>query len=94
MTVERLEEIDDNERGNVKYKNNSYKYVDSDKAVFYKYSDDGHAEELYYWDFQNKSLKEEISVEKWGENEYLVYHSQIVPLRAITVYSISSEDSK
>lgn len=94
MTVERLEEIDDNERGNVKYKNNSYKYVDSDKAVFYKYRDDGHAEELYYWDFQNKSLKEEISVEKWGKNEYLVYHSQIVPLRAITVYSISSEDSK
>lgn len=94
MTAEKLKEIDDEERGTVRYKNNSYKYIDSDKATFYKYSDDGHAEELYYWDFQNMQLKEEISVEKWGDNEYLVYYSQIVPLRSITVYSISSEENK
>lgn len=94
MTADKLKEIDDNERGNVKYKNNNYKYVDSDKAIFYKYCDDGHAEELYYWDFHNMALKEEISVEKWGNNEYLVYYSQIVPLRSITVYSISSEENK
>ncbi len=83
ITPSQLNEIDDEEMGYVTYNKLTYKYEDSGEAVFYRFCDSEKAEKLYYWDFVkgNKSL----SVEKWGENDYQVFVSQIMRPSQITV---------
>ena len=40
VTPSRLEQIDDNESGHIKYGGKTYEYADSDNAVYYKFCDD------------------------------------------------------
>ena len=80
-----LKHIDDEESGFIHYKNAKYKYNESDEAIFYRFCDDKRPEKLYYWDFVNRNHS--ISVEKWGENEYLVYYCQIMSPSQVTVLS-------
>ncbi|MGN0018143.1 MAG: DUF4178 domain-containing protein [Candidatus Gastranaerophilaceae bacterium] len=94
-----LETIDENESGNVIFKDfpeKRFAYIDSGDATFYKRCDDLKAEKLYYWDFKNNNHL--ISVEKWGDTnykpEYEYFYSQIIKPHSITVYSTSNEDNK
>ncbi len=86
-----LASIDDNERGDVRYKNRRYVYIDSGDAVFYKHCDDRKKERLYYWDFQSGNYI--VSVEEWkndeGKKDMEYYYSQILPPASITVYSVN-----
>ena len=84
MTSNRLTLIDDEETGVVSYRGLSYKYTDSDEAVFYRFCDDAKAEKLYYWDFENG--KYSVSVERWGNRDYDVFYSQKMLPSQITVY--------
>ena len=85
----RLEQIDDDESGNINYKGRSFRYTESDEALFYRFCDDKKAEKLYYWDFKNGNNT--ISVEKWSDKEFQVFYCQIMKPAQVTVYSNKSE---
>lgn len=83
VTAKKLADIDYNESGGIKYKNQYYGYADSGDAVFYRFCDDTRAEKLYYWDFVNGNNI--LSVEKWGDNDYEVFLSQKMRPSQVTV---------
>lgn len=85
LSASRLEEIDDEERGNVQ----GYNYEDSGNAVFYRFCDSTKAEKLYYWDFKKGSKM--LSVEKWGDKDYEVFISQIMMPSQIRVLRNKAE---
>lgn len=91
-----LEDIDENEKGSVKYKGDTYFYTDSGDAIFYKYCNDKYKELFYYWDF--KRANGIISVERWknpnGKSDTSYFFSQIIKPSSITVYSTHGENNK
>lgn len=89
VSKSRLEQIDDNESGSINYKGRNFRYTESDEAIFYRFCDDKRAEKLYYWDFQNGNNT--VSIEKWSDNEFQVFYSQIMKPAQVTVYSNKTE---
>ena len=85
-----LEHIDDEESGSVSYNGITYKYEESDEAIFYRFCDDKKPEKLYYWDFRNGNYS--ISVEKWSDKEYQVFYSQIMRPSQVIVYSNKTKE--
>lgn len=85
MTKSQLEKIDDEEYGRVKYDGMTYNYAESDEAIFYRFCDDKRPEKLYYWDFKCGNYS--VSVEKWSDNEFQVFYSQIMKPAQVIVYS-------
>ena len=91
-----LDNIDENESGNVEYKGKQYYYADSGDAIFYKYCDDKRKERLYYYDFKcgNSYI---LSAEKWknsdGTSSMEYFVSQIIKPSTITVYSTKGENN-
>lgn len=88
LNPQKLEFDDDNESGSLTYCGNRYNYIDSGKATFYRNCDDKKAETLYYWDY--KYCNNLFSVEKWGDNDYEGFYSQIIKPHSITVYSLNA----
>ncbi|MCR5261028.1 MAG: DUF4178 domain-containing protein [Candidatus Gastranaerophilales bacterium] len=90
VTSSRLDTIDDNESGSVRYGGSSYKYVDSDSAVFYRFCDSKNPQKFYYWDFVCGNRI--ISVEKWSDGSFDVSLSQRMLPSQITVLSNKNEE--
>ena len=84
LTSTDLDNIDEYERGDLRYNGEIFVYTDSDEATFYRFCDDAKSEKLYYWDFENGNYS--IGVERWGNREYEVSYSQSMKPSQITVY--------
>ena len=83
-----LERFDDQEKGHFTFENETYFYEDSDRAVFYRHSDDRSAEKFYYWDFENENGDKFISAEKWSDGSIDVSVSVPIKISQVTVYSL------
>lgn len=86
-----LERFDDDEKGNFTYEGEKFYYEDSDRAVFYRHSDDKNAESFYYWDFENDDGNKYISFEKWSDGSIEASYSVPIKPSQLTVYSISGD---
>lgn len=84
LTATDLDNIDEYERGDLRYNGKIFVYTDSDEAIFYRFCDDEKSEKLYYWDFENENYS--IGVERWGNREYEVFYSQTMKPSQVTVY--------
>lgn len=96
VTPQYLKRMDDEEEGLVRYRGDTYYYAESDEAIFYRNCDDKKPEKLYYWDFESGGeSKYTVSVERWGDKEqaeYQAFHSQVMKLSQITVFSNKASD--
>ena len=87
ITSEQLTEFDDEEDGEFQFEGEPFYYEESDRAVFYRHSNDKDAEQFYYWEFENEEGTKYLSVEKWSDGKYDVSLSYPVKLSQVTVYS-------
>ncbi len=88
ISKEDLVKMDDDEDGSFDFEGNKYWLEDSDKAVFYRHSDDKNAENYYYWDFEAESGNKFLGVEKWSDGSYDISYSETIKPSQVTVYSI------
>jgi hypothetical protein len=88
ISKEDLVKMDDDEEGSFEFEGNKYWLEDSDKAIFYRHSDDKNAENYYYWDFEAESGNKFLGVEKWSDGSYDISYSEAVKPSQVTVYSI------
>ncbi len=88
LNKEKLDEIDDEEDGEIVYEGEKYYYEDSDRAMYYKYGDENKGERFYYWDFENKAGDKFIGVEKWEDGAYDVSYSESIAPHQVTVFSL------
>lgn len=92
LTSNDLERIDEQERGKISYAGETFRYKDSDQALFCRYGDQEQAEMFYYWEFATKDGKKLISAERWADGDLEISYSETLKPSQITVYSIR-EDS-
>jgi len=88
LTKKDLDEIDDDEEGELSYRGTKYYYEDSDEATYYKYGDEAKGERFYYWEFENDDGNKFIGVEKWSDGSYDVSYSEPIESHQVTVYSL------
>jgi hypothetical protein len=91
VTGTEVEAIGQRDEGEIEYDGATFLYEDCGKARFFRNSDrSGPGERFQYWDFETKDGQRYLSIERWGEKEYLAYLSE--PLRSgqIKVFSLSS----
>ncbi len=91
LTKQDLMRFDDDEDGSFKFEGHKYWLEDSDRAVFYRHSNDKEAEKLYYWDFEVERGGKYIGVEKWSDGSYDVTYGEDLKPSQVTVYSLRGD---
>ncbi len=89
-----LEEIDDEEEGEVKYNGKVYEYEDSDDACFHRDEDEDSEQPFYYFDFLNEESNTNISIAIWDRGGSEVTLSQIIREDQIDVLSLGEENEE
>ncbi|MBD3420001.1 MAG: DUF4178 domain-containing protein [Chitinivibrionales bacterium] len=91
ITPEDLARLDEEESGEITYKDTLYRYEDSGSARYLKNGDEHQAQEFYYWDFESDDGKHFIGVEQWDDDSYEASYSEALSPSEITVYSLRGE---
>ena len=89
ITKKDLIHFDEEEEGSFEFEGDKYWLEDSDRAVFYRHSQDKETEKFYYWDFEAENGGKYIGIEKWSDGSYDVTYSEAIKPSQVTVYSLS-----
>jgi len=90
LSKSQLKQVDENEKGELRYEGETFYYEDSDDATFYKNGDESRGEPFYYWDFENDAGDKFIGVERWDDGSYEVSYSEPIQSHQVTVYSLKA----
>lgn len=82
--------IANNEKGNCRFKDHSFKYTESGTAKFYK-NGEGSGENFSYWDFRSEDGNWFIGAEMWPGDNCSVSFGEIIKPSRINIYNIKEE---
>ena len=81
-----LEEMDEEEEGEIKFRGKTYSYDDSYKATFYR--DQGaKGESLYIYEFETED-DEFLTIEEWDGEDYEAFTGSVIPPGEIEVLAL------
>ena len=83
VSLNELDQMDDDEEGNITFKNQIFYYDDSNDATLFKNKEPG--EEFYYWDFFSDDEDQVVGVEKWKTGSVEVSHGTRVETKDIKI---------
>jgi hypothetical protein len=90
LSRERLEEIEQNDEGEVHFDGRTYEYEDCGEGEFLRDGDPSRCERFRYWDFEAEDGEYFLGVEAWGK-EYQVHLSEALSLSQVEIYSLGEE---
>ncbi len=91
LRPEDLISIAKSKRGVFEFEGQSYRLLETGKAVFFRDGDRSKGEKVRYWDFATKDKSSQLGFEQWGEAEYQVHLGQPIKPHQITVYAERDE---
>ena len=82
--------VDDLRSGaTVQFEGQSFRMEERGRARFWPNGNQSRAEDLEFWDFEGDDDRHDLSIERWGGQEYRAYLSQRIPPARIKVYRVS-----
>lgn len=88
VSTKDLEEMENNNEGEIEYEDETFYYESSGEADFFKDGDMNNPEAFYYWEFENENGSRFISVEEWEDGDVDVTISLPVKQSQISVFSL------
>jgi preprotein translocase subunit YajC len=88
VSIKDLEEMENNNEGEIEYEDEKFYYESSGEADFFKDGNTNNPEAFYYWEFENENGSRFISIEEWEDGDVDVTISLPVKQSQITVFSL------